>query len=263
MLGGGLDCGAGQSTAQTEPGQPYQPQNQPSSAASLSRTMMAAPFCVGSRWAGSNLSQAAAGAEYISLMMIAPSRTGAGFFGAGPELGAVDLEPMIEVGRIPDQHRRMRAVIDAGPLAIGVGGGPRAGVADVLVDLPAAFFVAVAQLVHERAERLLIIVERQAAGIAHLAFEHGAELGVGRIVDLRRRLLLGTGRRSLSRKTDGKTEANRQRRDRGRHARIQVPHCAPLLPRRHRPRQRRVPSMKYHVQYLIPQPEISTRPGAK
>ncbi len=58
-------------------GQPYQPQNQPSCAAALSRTITAAPCSTGFSFSRSGTRQAAAGVElYISLIMIAPSGTG-------------------------------------------------------------------------------------------------------------------------------------------------------------------------------------------
>src|ERR1700704_2941412 len=83
----GLVFGAGQSGPQPEPGQPNHPQNQPSCATLLSRTITAAPCLLGSRLIGSTEAQAAAGAGYISLMIMAPSGTGDAEAGNGPWSG--------------------------------------------------------------------------------------------------------------------------------------------------------------------------------
>src|SRR3954454_16290567 len=69
-------------------GQPYHPQNQPSLAAALSRTMTAAPCSTGFSFSRSGTRQAAAGVElYISLIMIAPSGTGGTRTGGVPSAG--------------------------------------------------------------------------------------------------------------------------------------------------------------------------------
>src|SRR6516164_7783803 len=81
MNGSGLEATGGKSTCQPlfTSGQPYQPQNQPSLAALLSRIMTAAPCSIGLSLSRSGTRQAAAGVEfYISLTMMAPSGTGGG-----------------------------------------------------------------------------------------------------------------------------------------------------------------------------------------
>src|SRR6476619_6019202 len=73
----GLEGGAGQSTSQVDPSKPYQPQNQPSCEPLLSRTITAELWLSGRRYSHGTSWQAAAGGGYISLIMMAPSGTGA------------------------------------------------------------------------------------------------------------------------------------------------------------------------------------------
>src|SRR5215475_4169786 len=87
MLGKGLLAAGGQSGAHTSgPPQPNQPQNQPSRAALVSRTMMAAPL-VGFRLMGSMPAHAAAGVGNISFTIMAPSGSGSGLATVSPPSG--------------------------------------------------------------------------------------------------------------------------------------------------------------------------------
>src|SRR4051794_30261345 len=65
---------------------PYQPQNQPSCEAPLSRIMTAAPL-TGKSFRGSTLRHGELGAGYISLTITAPSGIGGGFKGRSPTDG--------------------------------------------------------------------------------------------------------------------------------------------------------------------------------
>ena len=121
---GSCDC-AGQSTFQPDPAQPYQPQNQPSCEPLQSRTITAEAYCAASRFIESTPAQAAAGAGYISLIIMAPSGTGCSVADDGCRRRPVGLEPLVHLGRVPDQHRRMRAVVLAAPFAVRVGADPR------------------------------------------------------------------------------------------------------------------------------------------
>ena len=69
------------SQPEPEPGQPYQPQNQPSYEPSASRTITAEACVFARRFRISTPAQAAAGYGYISLIIIAPFGTGAGVAG--------------------------------------------------------------------------------------------------------------------------------------------------------------------------------------
>ena len=69
----------------------------------------------------------------------------------------------------------MCAVVLADPLAIGKGVGVGAGVAHELVAHPTARLVAMAERAEEFAELRLVLVQRQAAGIADDGAERGAE----------------------------------------------------------------------------------------
>src|SRR5215211_2832393 len=72
--GSGLAAAGGQSACQ--PLHPIAPQNHPSYAACRSRIMTAMPPLIGLSHSQSMLPHAAAGAVYISLMIMAPSGTG-------------------------------------------------------------------------------------------------------------------------------------------------------------------------------------------
>ena len=72
----------------------------------------------------------------------------------------------------------MGAVILPGPFPVGVGADPRPGIADSFVDLPARRLVAIAERAEILVQRLLIIIERMVAGMAHDRLEPAAEFEV-------------------------------------------------------------------------------------
>src|SRR4051794_16342070 len=87
MFGRVLALSGGQSGVQPlEEPKPYQPQNQPSCEAPLSRIITAAPL-TGNSFSGSAWRQGEAGAGYISLTITAPSGIAGELAGPAPAAG--------------------------------------------------------------------------------------------------------------------------------------------------------------------------------
>ncbi len=136
------------------------------------------------------------------------------------------LQPSVHVGRVPDDDRRVVAVIFAAPLAVRIGADPRTGVAHELVELPARLLVAVAHMAEEGVELVLVGPERMRARMEHVLLERFAVSQVGG--ELRRLLLVGAGRRGIRRH---RTQDCRDRQRRRAQARSVEPHGrAPSVP---------------------------------
>ncbi len=91
---------------------------------------------------------------------------------------AVRPEPRDHVRRIPDDGRRVRAVIVALPFAIVERAEEGTGVADALVALPAGIRAAMTIIAQEAGELGLVLVVRNRAGLAHRRLELIAERGI-------------------------------------------------------------------------------------
>src|SRR5258708_6231957 len=105
--------------------------------------------------------QAAAGAVYISFMIMAPSGTGSGVVGGVPPARPVGFQPSVHFGRIPHEHRLVCPVIFSRPRPALIGSDPWPGIAHALVDFPTLLQPAVTVQSEVFVERGLVVVERQ------------------------------------------------------------------------------------------------------
>jgi hypothetical protein len=125
--------------------------------------------------------------------------------------GAVGLHPIDHVGRVPDDGRRVGAVILAGPFAVVEHADEGTCVAHVLVADPAGRFTSVTEIAQEGGQLRLVLIVGQGAGLAHGLLELIAQ----RIVGGRQRLGVPPGRPARPRRRQRKRQERSCRPQKG------------------------------------------------